>query len=63
MSSHNTFIPMLNQQHMKAWRCGAAGAQVLASPPLVRRAPAREPGKENYGTLNLQLSAAPKAGR
>ena len=37
--------------------------QVLASQPLVRRAPAREPGKENYGTLNLQPSAVLKGGR
>ncbi len=37
--------------------------QVLASPPLVRRAPARETGKENYGALNLQPSMAPACGR
>jgi hypothetical protein len=38
-------------------------AQVAAMPLLARRSPAREAGKENYGALNLQPSAAPARSR
>jgi len=43
--------------------CADGPAQVAAMTLLARRSPAREAGKENYGALNLQPSAAPARSR